>query len=161
MKTRHPGQRLYGFRPRWDIADSAPDIAAPPAARWWNWRRRRTTRSPPHCRASSWDRSRRPGGPYGIWDGGSVTLTAGTFPVPLPGGSLGALISTGLEGFVRNAAAELPRDLRINAISPGWVKETLDRLGMDPADGIPVADVAREYVDAVEDAAQGQTIRLP
>ncbi|MFJ8793767.1 SDR family oxidoreductase [Streptomyces sp. NPDC102462] len=51
-------------------------------------------------------------------DGGSVTLTGGTFSAPLTGGSLGALINTGLEGFVRNAAGELPRNLRINLISP-------------------------------------------
>lgn len=47
-------------------------------------------------------------------DGGSITLTGGTFPAPLAGGSLGALVNTGLEGFVRNAADELPRRLRIN-----------------------------------------------
>lgn len=32
---------------------------------------------------------------------------------------------------------------------------------MDPADGVPVADVARAYVAAVEGTAQGRTIRLP
>lgn len=93
-------------------------------------------------------------------DGGSVTLTAGTFPAPLTGGSLGALINTGLEGFVRNAAAELPRDLRINVVSPGWIKETLESMGMDPADGVPVAEVARAYVEVVEGTVQGQTVRL-
>ncbi|MFE7273411.1 short chain dehydrogenase [Streptomyces sp. NPDC057623] len=91
-------------------------------------------------------------------DGGSVTLTGGTFPAPLAGGSLGALINAGLEGFVRNAAAELPRNLRINVISPGWIKETLEGMGMDPAGGTPVTEVARAYVEAVEGAAQGQTI---
>ncbi|MFG2072328.1 SDR family oxidoreductase [Nonomuraea maritima] len=48
--------------------------------------------------------------------GGSVVLTGGTFTAPLAGGSLGALVNAGLEGFVRNAAAELPRGLRINVI---------------------------------------------
>ncbi|MFF8785166.1 short chain dehydrogenase [Streptomyces sp. NPDC015125] len=93
-------------------------------------------------------------------DGGSITLTGGTFSAPLAGGSLGALINTGLEGFVRNAADELPRSLRINLISPGWIKETLENLGMDGADGTPVSEVARAYAEAVEGAAQGQTIRL-
>ncbi|MFE7617845.1 short chain dehydrogenase [Streptomyces sp. NPDC057496] len=92
-------------------------------------------------------------------DGGSVTLTGGTFSAPLTGGSLGALINTGLEGFVRNAAGELPRNLRINLISPGWIKETLESMGMDPADGTPVSEVARAYVEAVEGTAQGRTIR--
>ncbi|MGX1761181.1 short chain dehydrogenase [Streptomyces lydicus] len=92
-------------------------------------------------------------------EGGSITLTGGTFSAPLAGGSLGALINTGLEGFVRNAADELPRGLRINLISPGWIKETLESMGVDGADGIPVSEVARVYVEAVEGVAQGQTIR--
>lgn len=70
-------------------------------------------------------------------DGGSITLTGGTFAAPLAGGSLGAPVNTALEGFVRNAAAELPRGLRINLVSPGWITETLQRLGTDPADGTP------------------------
>ncbi|MFF1356037.1 short chain dehydrogenase [Streptomyces sp. NPDC058297] len=92
-------------------------------------------------------------------DGGSITLTGGTFATPLAGGSLGALVNTGLEGFVRNAAGELPRRLRINLISPGWIKETLESMGADGAEGTPVSEVARAYVTAVEGTAQGRTIR--
>lgn len=92
-------------------------------------------------------------------DGGSVTLTGGTFSAPLEGGSLGALINTGLEGFVRNAAPELPRKLRLNLISPGWIKETLESIGADAAGGTPVSEVARAYVQAVEGTAQGRTVR--
>ncbi|TDD25859.1 short chain dehydrogenase [Actinomadura sp. KC06] len=91
-------------------------------------------------------------------DGGSITLTAGTFATPLAGGSLVALVNSGLEGFVRNAAEELPRRLRMNVISPGWVRETLENLGMDGSSGTPAADVARAYVEAIEGTAQGQTI---
>ncbi|MFJ8490040.1 short chain dehydrogenase [Streptomyces sp. NPDC094038] len=93
-------------------------------------------------------------------DGGSVTLTAGTSVAPLVGGSPGALINGGLEGFVRNAATDLPRNLRINVISPGWIRETLESMGMDPADGVPVSVVARAYVEAVEGTAQGRTVLL-
>jgi NAD(P)-dependent dehydrogenase (short-subunit alcohol dehydrogenase family) len=92
-------------------------------------------------------------------DGGSITLTGGTFSAPLPGGSLGAAINAGLEGFVRNAAAELPRGLRINLISPGWVRETLEGMGADGAAGTPAAEVARAYAEAVEGAAQGRIVR--
>ncbi|MEU8700944.1 short chain dehydrogenase [Streptomyces sp. NPDC048680] len=92
-------------------------------------------------------------------DGGSITLTGGTFATPLVGGSLGALVNTGLEGFVRNAASELPRRIRINLISPGWIKETLESMGADGNEGTPVSAVARAYVTAVEGTAQGQTIR--
>ncbi|MFI0772937.1 short chain dehydrogenase [Streptomyces sp. NPDC021218] len=92
-------------------------------------------------------------------DGGSITLTGGTFATPLAGGSLGALVNTGLEGFVANAASELPRRLRVNLISPGWIKETLESMGADGNQGTPVSEVARAYVTAVEGTAQGQTIR--
>lgn len=92
-------------------------------------------------------------------DGGSMTLTGGTFSAPLAGGSLGALVNDGLAGFVRNAATELPRGLRLNLISPGWVRETLESIGEDGAAGTPAAAVAAAYVEAVEGTAQGQTIR--
>ncbi|WHT21783.1 short chain dehydrogenase [Crossiella sp. CA-258035] len=82
-------------------------------------------------------------------DGGSVTLTGGTFTEPLPGASFGALINAGLAGFVAAAAAELPRGLRVNLVAPGWVRETLgvaDR-------GVPAAEVADCYVRAIEDTS--------
>jgi NAD(P)-dependent dehydrogenase (short-subunit alcohol dehydrogenase family) len=91
-------------------------------------------------------------------DGGSVTLTGGTFSVPLAGGSLGALINAGLEGFVRNAAAELPRGLRINLVSPGWIRETLTGMGADGATGTPAAEVARHYLACVDGKQTGEII---
>ncbi|MCM2387801.1 short chain dehydrogenase [Streptomyces albipurpureus] len=94
-----------------------------------------------------------------LGEGGSITLTGGTFSAPLAGGSLGALINTGLEGFVRNAASELPRGLRINLISPGWIKETLRGMGADDTDGTPVSEVARAYVRAVEGTTRGHVFR--
>ncbi|MET0234658.1 MAG: hypothetical protein ABW224_08485 [Kibdelosporangium sp.] len=49
--------------------------------------------------------------------------------------------------------------MRINAISPGWVRETLLALGGSPEDGTPVVDVAQTYVDAVEDSTiNGRTL---
>ncbi|MEU6036955.1 short chain dehydrogenase [Actinomadura sp. NPDC047616] len=90
-----------------------------------------------------------------VRDGGSITLTSGRFAEPVPGTSLGHLVNAGLEAFVRAAATELPRGLRLNVVSPGWVRETLQNLDMDPQQGTPAADVARLYASAVEGAAQG------
>ncbi|WP_026869784.1 short chain dehydrogenase [Inquilinus limosus] len=90
-------------------------------------------------------------------DGGSVTLTVGTFDPPMAGAAFGALVNAGLEAFVRAAALELPRGLRVNAVSPGWVRETLLAMGRDG--GTPAADVARAYVEAVEGTITGQMIR--
>ncbi|MFI0353316.1 short chain dehydrogenase [Actinomadura sp. 9N407] len=93
-----------------------------------------------------------------VRDGGSVTITSGRFLEPVPGASLGHLVNAGLEAFVRAAAVEMPRGVRLNCVSPGWVRETLHALGMDPASGTPAADVARIYVDAVEGRAHGRTL---
>ena len=58
------------------------------------------------------------------------------------------------EGFVRATALELPRKLRINVVSPPWVKETMIKLGMDPTSGLAAVDVAKAYVAAVESLHQ-------
>ena len=92
-------------------------------------------------------------------DGGSITLTTGILAMrPTLGSASISLINAGLEGFVRAAALEMPRKLRINAVSPPWVKETMVKFGMDPTPGLPAAAVAKAYVAAVEGAQQGQII---
>jgi NAD(P)-dependent dehydrogenase (short-subunit alcohol dehydrogenase family) len=93
-----------------------------------------------------------------LCDNGSITLTSGQIPPATPGSAGGALVNAGLEAFVRAAAVELPRGLRLNVVSPGWVRETLVAMGTDGAAGTPVEDVARAYVEAVEGAAQGEVI---
>lgn len=82
-------------------------------------------------------------------DGASVTLTAGIFEEPTPGGSFGALVNTGLSAFVGAVARELPRGLRVNVVSPGWVRETLQAMGRDG--GTPATLVAELYVRSIED----------
>lgn len=92
-------------------------------------------------------------------DGGSITLTAGILArEPIPGSASISLVNAGLEGFTRAAALELPRSLRINVVSPPWVRETLIKLGMDPAIGLPAAEVAKAYVAAVEGTYQGAVL---
>ncbi|WP_280272158.1 short chain dehydrogenase [Nocardia wallacei] len=92
-------------------------------------------------------------------DGGSITVTSGVFERVETGMSFGALVNAGLESFVRAAAVEMTRGVRVNAVSPGWVAETLESMGRDGADGTPVRDVARAYVEAVEGSGQGQVLR--
>jgi NAD(P)-dependent dehydrogenase (short-subunit alcohol dehydrogenase family) len=91
-------------------------------------------------------------------DGGSITLTSGKIPDATPESAGGALVNAGLEAFVRAAAAEMPRRLRVNVVSPGWVRESLVELGMSGSSGTPASEVARAYVDVVEGTMQGQTI---
>jgi NAD(P)-dependent dehydrogenase (short-subunit alcohol dehydrogenase family) len=92
-------------------------------------------------------------------DGGSITLTSGAIPEGTAGAAGGALVNAGLEAFVRAAARDLPRGLRINAVSPGWVAETMAELGMDAAQGTPAAEVARAYLAAVEGTMRGEILR--
>jgi len=93
-------------------------------------------------------------------DEGAIVLTSGRIPAATPGSAGGALVNAGLEAFVSAAAVEMPRGIRLNVVSPGWVRESLVRLGMDSSGGIPASSVARAYVEAVEGTAQGQTITV-
>ena len=70
-------------------------------------------------------------------DGGSITLTTGVLAMhPMAGSASVSLVNAGLEGFVRAAALEMPHKIRINAVSPPWVKETMVKYGMDPTPGL-------------------------
>lgn len=92
--------------------------------------------------------------------GGSITLTGGIASrQPFEsGGALISMCNAGLEGFVRAAARELPRDIRLNIIAPGWVRETLVKLKMDHSKGVPVMRVAERYIEALEGKMTGQVI---
>ena len=77
---------------------------------------------------------------------------------PMPAGSAISMINSGLEGFVRGAAIDLKGKVRINAVSPPWVSETLVGMGQDGADGMPAADVAKAYVQLLENDVTGQVL---
>jgi NAD(P)-dependent dehydrogenase (short-subunit alcohol dehydrogenase family) len=52
-------------------------------------------------------------------DGGSFTMTSGVLNRdPIPGGSCAAAANGALDGFVKAAAVEMPRGIRINCVSP-------------------------------------------
>jgi NAD(P)-dependent dehydrogenase (short-subunit alcohol dehydrogenase family) len=92
-------------------------------------------------------------------DGGSITLTAGALAMhPMKGSASVSMVNAGLEGFVRAAALEMPRKIRINAVSPPWVKETLVKIGMDSTPGPAAATVAKAYVAAVQGSHQGKIL---
>ena len=100
-----------------------------------------------------------------IADGGSFTLTTGVLSQePIKGSASISMVNAGLEGFVRAAALELPRGIRVNVVSPPWVTETLVVRKMDPAQGLPAARVAQAYLASFEGTITGQTLdprRLP
>ena len=71
-----------------------------------------------------------------------------------------SLVNAGLEGFVRAAALEAPRGIRVNVVSPPWVTETLIALNMDPSQGKPASEVAQAYVKSVEGQQSGWVIEV-
>jgi NAD(P)-dependent dehydrogenase (short-subunit alcohol dehydrogenase family) len=94
--------------------------------------------------------------------GGSVTLTTGILArEPSPGSAALSLVNAGVEAFVRAAALEMPRGLRINAVSPPWVKETLRALGRDDASGVSAGALAKAYAGLVEGTQQGAVVVVP
>lgn len=93
-------------------------------------------------------------------DHGSFTLTSGILAMePMPGSGAISLVNAGVEGFVRAAALELPRGIRINAVSPPWVSETLVSMGKDPSGGMPAEQVAAAYAEAVRSQRTGQVLQ--
>ena len=94
-----------------------------------------------------------------VRDGGVIVVTSGILSrLPAPGSGAISLVNAGLEGFVRAAAIEAPRGIRVNVVSPPWVSETLTQLGMDPKGGLPAAVVAQAYLRTVEGPITGQVV---
>ena len=60
-----------------------------------------------------------------IADGGSFTLTSGVLDRdPIRQGVNAAAVNGAIDAFVMAAAIDLPRGLRINAVSPGLLEES-------------------------------------
>lgn len=92
-------------------------------------------------------------------DGGSITLTSGVLSHdPIVSGSSASTVNAGLDGFVRAAAIELPRGIRINSVSPTVLEESLDVYGpyFRGFDAVPARRVALAYSKSVEGAQTGQ-----
>ena len=70
----------------------------------------------------------------------------------------GSMINAGLEGFVRAAALEMTRGIRINVVSPIWVRETMERMGMDSSGGMPAKRTALAYRESVESGRTGEVL---
>jgi hypothetical protein len=92
-------------------------------------------------------------------DGGSITLTSGVLARdPMVESSVVSMVNAGLEGFVRAAALNMPRGLRVNVVSPPWARETLDQLGMPSTGAKTAREIAAAYVEAVEGSKNGMVI---
>ena len=68
------------------------------------------------------------------------------------------MVNAGVEGFVRATALEMKGGIRVNVVSPIWVKETLEAMRRDSSTGMPAAQVARAYVASVEGTMSGAVL---
>ena len=94
-------------------------------------------------------------------DGGSFTLTSGVLNRdPIRGGASAAAANGALDGFVIGAAIDMPRGIRINAVSPGLLQVSVDRYdGFFPGhEPVSSERVGLAYCKSVEGAITGQVI---
>jgi NAD(P)-dependent dehydrogenase (short-subunit alcohol dehydrogenase family) len=88
-----------------------------------------------------------------VRDGGSFTVSSGYLnKEPMPGYSAIAMCNGAIASFVKAAALDMPRGVRINAVSPVFVIETLKAFGitdMTPYVTMSAADTALAYRAAV------------
>jgi len=98
-----------------------------------------------------------------IRDGGSFTLTSGLLnDEPIRQGTSASLVNGALEGFVRAAAIELPRALRINLVSPTVIEESLPIYApfFRGIKAVAASEAALGYVRSVEGAHTGRVYRI-
>lgn len=97
-----------------------------------------------------------------ISDGGSFTLISGyILDDPIPEATSFAIANGGVEGFVRAAALNLKRQIRINAVSPGMAEDSYEQFGrFNPGrDPVPMRNIARAFQRSVEGWRTGEIIR--
>ncbi len=101
----------------------------------------------------------RIGLPY-VVDGGSITVTTGIVGRELIRTGVAAALANGaLETFVRAAAAEAPRGVRINAVSPTVLAEATSYHAAFPGfTQVPAARVGQSFVKAVRGVQTGQVL---
>ncbi|HDZ8896534.1 short chain dehydrogenase [Aeromonas dhakensis] len=96
-------------------------------------------------------------------DKGSITLISGILSEePINWGASVTTINGAVDHFVKAAACELPRGLRINVVSPTVLAESMDKYasffpGFVP---VPAARVAQAYQKSVLGVQTGQVFRV-
>jgi len=94
-------------------------------------------------------------------DGGSFTLTSGVLDRDPVRQATGAATANGaLGGFVKGAAIEMPRGLRVNVVSPGLLDVSVPRYGSFFPGHEPVSSkrVGLAYAKSIEGALTGKVI---
>lgn len=98
-----------------------------------------------------------------INDFGSFTLTSGSLSHdPIRYGCSASMVNSGIEGFVKGAAIEMKHGLRINAVSPTLLTESIPEFGdyFPGTETVTAARVALAYRKSVDGAQTGQIYQV-
>lgn len=93
-----------------------------------------------------------------INEGGSFTLTSGILSHdPIKFGSSASMVNGAIDSFVKSAAIEMPKSIRINAVSPTVLTESLESYGpyFRGFESVSASRVALAYSKSVEGAQNG------
>ena len=102
-------------------------------------------------------------GQHYLTDGGSITLTSGIVGIePIRNGANATAVNAAIDGFVAAAAIELPRGVRINAVSPTILTESVGSYGpfFPGFETVPAARAALAYQRSVEGGQTGRVYRV-
>lgn len=102
-------------------------------------------------------------GQHHLNDGGSITLTTGIVAEePIRAGANASAVNAAVEGFVRGAAFELARGLRINAVSPNVLTESWPDYGpfFPGFEPVSAARAALGYQRSVEGIQSGRVFKV-
>lgn len=98
-----------------------------------------------------------------INDAGSFTLTSGILSDdPILYGSSAAMVNGAINAFVKSAAIEMPKQIRINAVSPTVLTESMDKFGkyFHGFESVTGNRVALAYRKSIEGAQTGQVYKV-
>lgn len=98
-----------------------------------------------------------------VLNNGSFTLISGVLSYdPIVMGSSAAMVNGAIDAFVKSAAIELPRGIRINSVSPTVFVESMAGYGpfFRGFKPVPVADAALAFAKSVEGAQSGKTFQV-
>ncbi|SMP22273.1 hypothetical protein [Shimia sagamensis] len=79
---------------------------------------------------------------------------------PMPSTSAIAASCAAIEAFTRTAATKVDQ-VRMNVVSPIFVKERMALFGLPTESGLSAADTARSYLAAVNGAMHSQVLATP
>lgn len=101
-------------------------------------------------------------GIHSVKENGFILVTSGSAShTYIPGASSITMASIGLEGYVRAINIEKFKGIRINVVSPIFVKETADIMGLIIPDAISAADTATVYKMVMDSGDSGIVAEVP